>query len=98
VNYDGTSRGLHGGTWSYSGNRHVVFRLENVRLVPGVRVTGTAHWHRYRGPVTAEVEVRGARGLSGTVRVRWNAHKQLDRARLRGRIGGRALRATMLAP
>jgi TAP-like protein len=98
VNYDGTSVGLRGGTWSYSGDGPIVFRLRDVRFVPGVAVSGTARWFRRTGRVRAEVSVRGPRGLTGSVRIGWSAHAQLGQARLRGRIGGRLLRATMLAP
>jgi pimeloyl-ACP methyl ester carboxylesterase len=98
VNYDGTSVGLRGGTWSYSGDSPVVFSLEDVRFVPRVPVSGTVRWSRGTGRVRAEVTVAGPRGLAGRVRIGWSAHAQLGRAWLRGRVGGRVLRATMLAP
>jgi hypothetical protein len=98
VNYDGTSVGLRGGTWSYSGDGPVVFRLQGVRLVPRVPVSGVARWYPRKGKVRAEVSVRGPQGLAGTVRLGWSTHAQLGQAWLRGRIGGRPLRATMLAP
>jgi hypothetical protein len=98
VNYDGTSRGLRGGTWSYRGDSPVFFTLRDVKLVPDVPVSGKVTWRRYGGLVEAEVEVTGPNGWSGTVRLGWDAHEQLGRAWLRGRIGGRVLRATMLAP
>jgi pimeloyl-ACP methyl ester carboxylesterase len=98
VNYDGTSRGLRGGTWSYRGSRPVFFTLRDVELVPGVPVSGSVTWRRYRGLVEAEVDVTGPYGRTGTVRLGWDAHEQLGDAVLRGRFGGRVLRATMLAP
>jgi hypothetical protein len=98
VNYDGTSVGLRGGTWSYAGDGPIVFRLEDVRFVPGVPVTGTAKWFLRTGRVRAEVSVQGPRGLTGRVRIGWSARAQLGQAWLRGRVGGRLLRATMLAP
>ncbi len=42
--------------------------------------------------------VAGPHGRTGTVRVGWDAHEQLGEATLRGRIGGRLVRASMLAP
>jgi pimeloyl-ACP methyl ester carboxylesterase len=98
VNYDTTSRGLRGGTWSYRGSRPVIFTLRDVEHVPGVAVSGTVTWRRYRGLVEAKVDVTGPRGPTGVVRIGWDAHEQLANAALRGRIGGRVLRATMLAP
>ncbi len=98
VNYDGTSRGLRGGTWSYSGNTPVVFTLDDVRFVPGVSVSGEATWRRYKGKVEAEVDVSGPDGLSGSLRIAWDTHEQLGDATLGGQIRERALRASMLAP
>jgi hypothetical protein len=98
VNYDGTSRGLRGGRWSYHGNRPVVFELDGVRFVQGVPVSGKVRWFRYQGRIQADVRVEGPEGLAGRVLLGWDAHEQLGQATLRGRIGGRLLRATMLAP
>jgi hypothetical protein len=98
MNYDGTSRGLRGGTWSYRGDSPVFFTLRSVELVPGVRVNGGVTWRRYSGVVEGEVGVRGPHGRAGTIRLGWDAHEQLGDAWLRGRIGGRVLRASMLAP
>jgi hypothetical protein len=44
VNYDGSGVGLHGGHWWYSGYSNVRIRLTNVRLVPGVFVSGIVRW------------------------------------------------------
>jgi pimeloyl-ACP methyl ester carboxylesterase len=98
VNYDGTSVGLRGGRWSYSGDDPVAFALKNVRFVRRVPVSGTARWSPTGGRVRARVRVRGPFGRTGTLRLRWSLGVPLARASLKGEVGGRPLRATMLAP
>ena len=97
VNYDGTSVGLHGGSWWYSGDPNVRFRLTNVRLVPGVSVTGTVRWAYEGGASSANLEVRGPDGTAGELRISWLKRPHAS-ATLDGAIGGRQLRATMPAP
>ena len=99
VNYDGTSVGLRGGRWSYGGSDAVRFRLRDVQFVPGVQVSGRATWREATdGSVRAEVNVVGPHGLSGSLTIRWSLRQQHARATLTGTVGGRSLRATMLAP
>ena len=38
-NYSGSGHGLHGGTWSYTGNKVVHFRMKNVRLTRDLAVS-----------------------------------------------------------
>ena len=45
--YSGHGVGLRGGTWRYTGDEVVRFRLDRVRLVGGLAVSGTATWDRY---------------------------------------------------
>jgi len=94
VNYDGTGVGLHGGSWRYDGDETVVFRLDSVRFVPGVPVSGTVRWSR-RGPVRADVRVAGE---AATFRLRWSLGVTRATAILRGDVGGRSVSAAMLAP
>jgi pimeloyl-ACP methyl ester carboxylesterase len=98
VNYDGTSVGLRGGRWSYSGDDPVVFELDGVKFVGGVPVSGTASWSPTGGRVRARVRVRDPFGPVGTLRLRWSLGVPLATATLRGAVGGRPLRARMLAP
>jgi pimeloyl-ACP methyl ester carboxylesterase len=97
VNYDGTGVGLHGGRWWYSGYPNVRFRLVNVRLVPGVLVSGSVRWAYEGGASSATVDVRGPDGVTGTLRIAWQKRPQAT-ATLEGTVGGRQLRATMPAP
>lgn len=98
VNYDGTSVGLRGGTWSYEGDDPVVFDLDAVEFVPGVKVTGTARWNVADRTFTARVDVTGPRGASGELRIAWPLSVQHAPATLTGEVGGRRLAATMPAP
>ena len=59
-----------------------------------VAVDGTATWRLGTGAVRADLTIPG----HGRLRARWNVHRPLAVARLSGRLGGRRLRATMLAP
>ncbi len=94
LNYGGTSRGLRGGRWSWSGDRFVRFRLRKARFARDVPVSGRATWSLDSGAVRADLRLPGR----GRVRVRWSMHRQLAVATLSGRVDGRRLRATMLAP
>ncbi len=98
VNYDGTSVGLRGGRWSYTGDDRMVFELDKVQLVRGVEVSGTARWSYAGGGVRADVRVRGPSGSTGALAMRWSLRRPHAVAMLGGNVDGRALRATMLAP
>ena len=68
-NYSGHGVGLRGGTWRYTGDRVVRFRLSGVRLLPGLPVSGTAVWDRNAATMTVDLDVAGghlgARGTRG---------------------------------
>ena len=53
VNYDGTGVGLRGGRWSYAGGNLTTFTFHRAAFVPGVAVSGTAHWTYTTGRVRA---------------------------------------------
>ena len=97
VNLDGTGVGLRGGSWWYGGYPNVRFRLTNVRLVPGVLVTGTVRWAYEGGAASADVQVKGPGGSTGALRIAWLKRPRAT-ATVTGTIGGRELRATMPAP
>ncbi len=96
-NYSGDGVGLHGGTWSYGGYATVRFRLRDVELVPGQRVSGTATWDRSAQRVTVDLTVRGI-GPDARLRGRWHTREQGAVAVLRGRVGGTAAEVTFSAP
>jgi pimeloyl-ACP methyl ester carboxylesterase len=104
-NYSGSGVGLRGGTWSYSGDDVVAFRLHGIALVPGVRVSGRARWSRSQDRMTVHLRVTsaGPRGrlrenLWGHLRGHWNTRAVGARATLTGRLGGRSVRLVMAAP
>ncbi len=96
-NYSGHGVGLHGGTWSYGGYATVRFRLRDVELVPGQRVSGTATWDRTAKRVVVDLTVRGS-GPDARLRGRWNSRAAGAVAVLHGRVAGRPASVRFLAP
>ena len=94
LNYDGSSRGLRGGSWSWTGDRLTRFRFRAARFTRDVPVHGRATWRLGSGAVRADLRIPGR----GRLRARWNVRRPLATATLTGRLGGRRLRAMMLAP
>lgn len=97
VNYDGTSVGLRGGRWSYSGGNLTTFVLRRDSFVPGVAVSGTVRWVYTTGRVRANLVVRGG-GVLEHLRMRWSLQVRAATADIDGRANGRPLHAHMLAP
>ena len=70
--------GLRGGTFTVHGGSFwrahpvVVWKLDKVRWVRDVAVSGTMRWHRRSGLVTADVDVSGAGALPARLRLTWN--------------------------
>jgi pimeloyl-ACP methyl ester carboxylesterase len=94
LNYGGTDRGLRGGRWSWSGDKLTRLRFRGARFVRDVPVFGRATWRLGTGAVRASLTIPGR----GRLRARWNVRDELAVATLTGRIDGRRLRATLLAP
>jgi pimeloyl-ACP methyl ester carboxylesterase len=94
VNYGGTSRGLRGGRWGWSGDRVTRFRFRGARFTEDVPVFGRATWRLGSGALRADLTIPGR----GHVAARWNLRSRLATATLTGRLDDRRLRATMLAP
>ena len=94
LNSGGADRGLRGGRWSYTGERIVRFRFRRARFARDVPVSGSATWRLSDGAVRARLRLPGR----GRLRARWSTQRPLAVAALDGRLGGRKLRATMLAP
>jgi hypothetical protein len=72
----------------------VRFHFRGARFARDVPVHGTATWRRGIGAVRARLTIPGR----GRLRARWSLARPLATATLSGRLGGRRLRATMLAP
>src|SRR5680860_1091120 len=96
-NYSGDGVGLRGGTWSYSGDARVRFRLHRVRLVRDLIVSGTAQWDRYDEKVAVDLRVRSRR-LRGALHGGWDSRARGAVAVLGGTLGGQPVRLRFRAP
>ena len=96
-NYSGHGVGLRGGTWTYRG-APVRFRLEDVRLMRGQTVSGTATWDRYGETMTVDLTVGGRRGPDGRLRGHWDTRARDAVAVLRGVLEGTNVRLRFPAP
>ena len=91
--------GLRGGWFTLEGDVSVKFDLHKVRFVADTTVDGTATWNTGTGQVTAQVVVKGPRGATATLRMRWDDLARHPRATVSGRTGsGTRLAATLPAP
>jgi pimeloyl-ACP methyl ester carboxylesterase len=95
-NYTGHGYGLRGGTWTYRGDP-VRFRLDGVRLVPGVAVSGRALWDRYGERMTVHLRLAG-RAPHGRLHGHWNTRSLDAVGVLRGRLEGSPVEVTFPAP
>ena len=96
-NYSGGGFGLHGGRWSYSGDHVVQFRLNGVKLVRGVAVSGRARWARYGERMQVQLKLRGA-GPHGRLHGSWDTRRTHATAVLVGHLGGHRVRLSFPAP
>ena len=87
-------RGLRGGRWTWSGDRSTASASGARGSAATSRCSGGATWRLGTGAVRADLRIPGR----GRLRARWNVRRPLATATLTGRLGGRRLRATMLAP
>ena len=91
--------GLRGGWFTVDGDESVLFDLRKIRFVADTVVNGRATWNTSTGAVSARVEVKGPRGITATVRMRWDDLARHPRATVSGRTGsGARLAATLPAP
>jgi pimeloyl-ACP methyl ester carboxylesterase len=91
--------GLRGGWFDAEGDESVQLDLHKVRFVADATVDGRATWNTGTGLVTARVVVKGPRGTTATVRMRWHDLARHPRATLSGRTGsGARLAAFLPAP
>ena len=96
-NYSGHGVGLRGGTWTYTGDRVVTFRLTGVRLARGLSVSGTAVWDRYGETMRVDLTLR-THGRPGHVRGSWATRRPQARAHLTGSLDGARFMASFAAP
>jgi pimeloyl-ACP methyl ester carboxylesterase len=91
--------GLRGGWFTVDGDESVLLDLRKIRFVADAVVDGRATWNTATGQVSARVVVKGPRGITATVRMRWDDLARHPRATVTGRTGsGARLAATLPAP
>ena len=107
VNYSGHGAGLYGGTWTSSGDSFTTFDLHRVRLAKDLAVSGTVRWNHYGHLISATLTLRRTdrtgrtvvgSAVNGTIKAVWNTRVAGAKARITGRLGGKTVHATMLAP
>jgi hypothetical protein len=85
-NYDGSGVGLHGGTFSYTGNDVVKLRLKRYRLFADLAVSGNATWDRDRERVRVHLTLSGAE--RGRLHGGWDTRAVGAKVAMSGAIGG----------
>jgi pimeloyl-ACP methyl ester carboxylesterase len=96
-NYSGSSPGMRGGRWSYTGDRTTVFHLHGVRLTRDLAVSGTATWKRFENTMRVDLRVVG-HGRAGTLHGHWATRRVGARAHLHGTFAGHPVRVSFRAP
>lgn len=93
-----TDTGLRGGTFSTWGWYEVGWKLDRVRWVEDLWVSGRAHWSRLTGEVRAEVEIGGPGGAPGHLWMVWNDMAPDAQMRIRGKLGDERVEFELPAP
>jgi hypothetical protein len=95
--YEGV--GLRGGTFSTVGLSSPDWRLRGIRWVRDVPVDGTAESNLATGRSHAHVTLDDGGGIpSSDLRIRWNAHRPFEGARVTGTVGGQRVDLRVPAP
>jgi pimeloyl-ACP methyl ester carboxylesterase len=89
--------GLRGGHFGTAGLVHVWFTLNDIRWVRDAAVSGTVHWDRTDGRITASVSVRGAGVVPGHLWLTWNDWHPHAIATASGTVGGRTIHVSFPA-
>jgi pimeloyl-ACP methyl ester carboxylesterase len=106
-NYSGVGHGLHGGKWSYTGDKVTHFKLKKLRLYRNLAVSGHVTWDRYGHSVVASLDIRRVRPnghvvsgspVNGHLEAHWDSRTFGARALIAGSLGGHAVVARMRAP
>jgi pimeloyl-ACP methyl ester carboxylesterase len=100
ANSSGHGAGLRGGRFTVrtgaGGRREAV--LTKLRWAEDLWVSGTLAWTPHRGEAVAQVRFGSKGGPGGKMTARWPEGVAEARARLRGKVAGRALVASAPAP
>jgi len=99
VNYGGKGLGLHGGSWSFDQPDRVAhYTLKNVRWATDLPVSGTVEWDQRDGAIKADLRFSTESGEKSNITAIWNDRDTNGTAKLSGKIGNRAIGASMPAP
>ncbi len=100
ANGSGHGTGLRGGHFTvHAGpDGRLQAELTRVRWAEDLWVSGTLRWAELRGEATAQLRFGTKAGPSGRISARWTEAVGEARARLRGKVAGRALVASAPAP
>jgi pimeloyl-ACP methyl ester carboxylesterase len=85
--YDGV--GLRGGSFHTEGYDEVAFRMDRMRWVEDLKVSGYVTHDRTTGRIHAEVRVRDASDARGNLTITWNDRHRNAAAHVIGQIDGR---------
>jgi hypothetical protein len=94
--YGTEGRGLRGGSFITTGLDDVRFRMQGLRWVRDLNVSGTVRWDRTTGDVRATVTFSGA--AEGSLGIRWNEWEHHAEAVAAGSIDGTRVRLELPAP
>ncbi len=97
-NYTGDGVGLFGGTYSYTGDDVLRFRVKKYGFVRDVKATGTVVWNRDTGVYTVDLDVFGPGRRDGRIKATWNDYDNDAVAKVRGKIHDRPVKLTTRAP
>jgi len=88
--------GLRGGSFTTSGLNRVRFRMDGLRWVEDLEVSGTARWDRATGAIIADLDLSG--GASGRLTLSWNDWRPLAKAHAVGTVEGKRVNWWFAAP
>jgi pimeloyl-ACP methyl ester carboxylesterase len=94
-NTTGRGTGLRGGRFVQTRCEHRCLRLEQLRFVDDLAVSGTLSYGGLQGESHASLRLAGPGGVDGRLAIEWRAE---GRARLAGRLGAARLRAEAEPP
>lgn len=98
-NTSGTGPGLRGGTFSITAvAAGYLLTLHEVRWTEDLAVSGTISWPGRKGAARADLALKTAAGLSGSLHILWTEGAGHALAQVRGHLGDAAVAADMAAP
>ena len=90
--------GLRGGTFKMDGYTDMVAKLDAVKWVDDVAVSGKVTWDHANGDIVASVTVSGPGASPGALHMSWNDWQQRPMATVTGTLGGQQVSYSFLAP